>query len=95
MDYIFEKDNLQKIVSEIVDRYLGSSSSANILINAPLYASFCDANKDSISEQTIVLMAMKYIANEYEVVIPAQLDDWVNRFEKVVLKHLMSKDCAD
>ena len=40
-------------------------------------------------------MAMKYIANEYELVIPAQLDDWVNRFEKVVLKHLMSKDCAD
>lgn len=82
---------LDKALHELEDRYLGSSRTVQMLIDAPICYSFCDANKDDIAEQTIVLMALQIIAKEYDITMSYQLDEWVERFKEASLKYILNK----
>ena len=80
-----------KELKDLLDIYLPNNHGTDMLINAPLFASFCDANKDDISKQTIICMALQFIAEDRNCTIPKQLKDWIERFKDVSLKHLLKK----
>lgn len=78
-------------LKDLLDVYLPNNHGTDMLINAPLFASFCDDNKDSISRQTIVCMALQIIGEDRDCVIPKQLKDWIERFKDVSLKHILNQ----
>lgn len=78
-------------LKDLLDIYLPNNRGTDMLINAPLFASFCEDNKDSISRQTIVCMALQIIGEDRNCVIPKQLKDWIERFKDVSLKHILNQ----
>ena len=78
-------------LKELLDIYLPNNRGTDMLINAPLFTSFCDNNKDNISRQTIVCMALQIIGEDRNCVIPKQLKDWIERFKDVSLKHILNQ----
>lgn len=87
----FKDGELDRALHLLEDRYLGSSNFVRMMINSPMYASFCDANKKDVSEQTIILMAISIIAKEYGITMSYQLEDWIAHFKKAILQHLLSE----
>lgn len=78
-------------LKDLLDIYLPNNRGTDMLIDAPLCASFCEDNKESISRQTIVCMALKIIGEDRNCTIPRQLENWINNFKEVTLKHLLNK----
>lgn len=82
---------LDNILHQIEDYILVNPSYVRNMTGCPIWAAFCDENKDSISEDTIILMAVQILAKKNNITMSFDLDTWVNRFKNVVLKHLLSK----
>lgn len=80
---------LENILHQIEDDILVNPSYVRNMTGSPLWAAFCDDNKDSISEDTIILMAVQILAKKNGITMSFDLDTWVNRFKKVVLEHLL------
>lgn len=86
----FEK-KLREVMYFIYDIYLPNDAYVDIMTSAPMYAAFCDKNKESISETVILLMAFQIICKRYDFVYWYCVDKFVDRFKKVVLDYLNSK----
>lgn len=82
---------LDNVLHQIEDDILVNPTYVRNMTNCPLWAAFCDENKDSISEDTIILMAVQILAKRYDITTSCDLDTWVNRFKNIVLKHLLSE----
>lgn len=82
---------LDDILHQIEDYILVNPSYVQNMTGCPIWAAFCDENKDSISEDTIILMAVQILAKKNNITMSFDLDTWINRFKNVVLKHLLSK----
>lgn len=82
---------LENILHQIEDGILVNSTYVRNMTGCPLWAAFCDENKDSISEDTIILMAVQILAKKNGIATSCDLDTWVNRFKKVVLEHILNK----
>ena len=82
---------LDNILHQLEDDILVNHSYVRNMTGCPIWAAFCDENKDSISEDTIILMAVQILARKNNITMSFDLDIWVNRFKNVVLKHLLSK----
>ena len=81
---------LENILHQIEDDILVSPSYVRNMTGCPLWAAFCDENKDNISEDTIILMAVQILAKRNGITMSFDLDTWVSRFKNVVLKHLLN-----
>lgn len=86
----FEK-KLREVMDFIYDIYLPSGGYAQIMIGSALRHAFCEENKQSISETTIILMAIQIICKRYGFAYWYMTDNWVNRFKKVVLEYLLEE----
>ena len=82
---------LENILHQIEDGILVNPTYVNNMTGCPLWAAFCDENKEDISEDTIILMAVQILAKRYDITTSYDLDTWVNRFKKVVLEHLSNE----
>ena len=82
---------LDNILHQIEDYILVNPSYVRNMTGCPICAAFCDENKDSISEDTIILMAVQILAKKNNITMSSDLDIWINRFKNVVLEHLLSK----
>ena len=85
------EQKLREVMDFIYDIYLPSDGYAQIMIGSALRHAFCEENKQSISEITIILMAIQIICKRYGFVYWYMVDNWVNRFKNVVLEHLLEK----
>lgn len=74
------------------DFYMGSSSLTQMLIDAPIKYSFCDANKDNLSEETIVMMGLQILNKLYSTPYWFMVDEWIDRFKESVLKYLLIQE---
>lgn len=74
------------------DFYMGSSSLTQMLVDAPIKYSFCDANKDNLSEETIVMMGLQILNKLYNTPYWFMIDEWIDRFKESVLKHLLIQE---
>lgn len=82
---------LDNVLHQIEDDILINTSYVRNMTGCPLWAAFCDENKDSISKDTIILMAVQILAKKNGITTSYDLDTWVNRFKKVVLEHLLNE----
>lgn len=82
---------LENILHQIEDGILVNPTYVRNMTGCPLWAAFCDENKDSISEDTIILMAVQILAKKNDITTSCDLDTWVDRFKKVVLEHLLNE----
>lgn len=80
---------LENILHQIEADILVNPTYVSNMTGCPLWAAFCDDNKDSISEDTIILMAVQILAKKNGITMSFDLDTWVNRFKNVVLEHLL------
>ena len=82
---------LENILHRIEDDILINPTYVSNMTGCPLWAAFCDENKEDISEDTIILMAVQILAKKNGITMSFDLDTWVNRFKKVVLEHLLNE----
>ena len=82
---------LENILHRIEDDILINPTYVSNMTGCPLWAAFCDENKEDISEDTIILMAVQILAKKNDITTSCDLDTWVNRFKKVVLEHLLNE----
>jgi len=85
------EEKLREVMDFIYDIYLPNDCYVQNMTSAPMYAAFCDENKKSISETVILLMAFQIICKRYGFVYWHCVDEFVERFKKVVLDYLNSK----
>ena len=83
----FEK-KLREVMDYIYDVYLPNATYVGLMTSAPMFAAFCDENKESVTETTILMMAIQIICKRYGFVYWFCVDDWVEHFKKTVLEHL-------
>lgn len=81
---------LENVIYQIEDDILVNPTYVSNMTGCPLWAAFCDENKDSISEDTIILMAVQILARKNGITMSFDLDTWINRFKTIVLKHLLN-----
>ena len=82
---------LENILHRIEDDILINPTYVSNMTGCPLWAAFCDENKEDISEDTIILMAVQILTKKNGITMSFDLDTWVNRFKKVVLEHLLNE----
>ena len=85
------EQKLREVMDFIYDIYLPNDGYVSMMTDAPLHAAFCDKNKDHISETVILLMAFQILCKRYGFVYWFAVDDFVERFKKIVLDYLNSK----
>lgn len=85
------EQKLREVMGFIYDIYLPNDCYVQNMTDAPMYAAFCDKNKESISQTVILLMSFQIICKRYGFVYWHAVDDWVNHFKKVALEHLLEK----
>ena len=83
---------LREVMDYIYDIYLPNDCYVQNMTGAPMYAAFCDENKESVSNTTIILMAFQIICKRYGFVYWHCVDDWVKRFKEVVISEMFHKD---
>lgn len=81
-----EKELVQKVIHDLEDIYLGSSF-VEIMLSNGLSYTFCEKNKEAVTETTIIAMAIQIIAERYGIAHRIDVDRWVDHFEEVVLHH--------
>ena len=86
----FEK-KLREVMDFIYDKYLPNATYVGLMTGAPLFAAFCEDNRKSIADTTILLMAFQIICKEYGFAYWFEVDVWVKHFKKVVLEHLLEE----
>lgn len=75
----------------IEDKNFASGAYENYLLNWPLSIIFCEDNRDDISSDIIELMAVQSLAKHFDSPYYIRVNDAVDRFKKVVLKHMLDK----
>lgn len=85
------KEAFDKIMPYLQKLYLGTFDHAYAMLNTPMYASFCDNNKEYISQSVIVMMALKIITERHGMVHWFMIDEWIEHFGPEVLKYLQEK----
>lgn len=86
---------LHEVMNFVFDVWMPNDAYVDIMTNAPLSASFCDANEKSICDTTIIMMAFKIICQRYDIVYWHRIDDWLDRFKRITLKRLNPHFCED
>lgn len=75
----------------IEDKNVGSGPYENMLLHMGIQYVFCEDNADDLSKDIVELMAVQSLAKHFDSPYYLRVNDIVDRFKKVVLKHMLDK----
>lgn len=83
---LIEKETIQRVIKSLEDIYFGSAF-VEFMLSSYLPYSFCEKNRERVTEATIIAMAIQIIAERYGIAHRIDVDRWVDNFEEVVLHY--------
>lgn len=85
------KEALRIVYRDARDIYFPLPAQANVMIQAPIQAMFCEKNRKFVTEATIVMKALTILMHWYDLGYWEGVDKWIEHFGPEVVKHLYSQ----
>lgn len=86
------KEDLKKITKAMENRYFGSPTAMELVLGSPTWAAFCEKNRLSIAEATIVVMGLVIMNRNVGNIYYHGLDEWVEKFKDVVADYIKDEN---
>ena len=92
MEEVSIKEAWDVVYHNILDNAVPNDWFAHFLLDTPMYALFCEANREDLARDTILLMAVQILAKRFHAPYYMKIDEIVDRLKPVVLEYLKESE---